>query len=278
MNKNKSKIISSILIHLLLIFTAGVLFFPLIWMLKISFTPRALVFILPPKWMIKPTFIGYAELLTSSFLVFFRNSVSVAMGTVLLSLVAGSLAAYSFSRFAYKGRKVLMLFTLSAQMFPWALLLISLYMFFVKLQLIDTLWAVLIAHTTFALPMTIWILKGYFDTIPISLEESAYIDGCSRMRTFRQIILPLTKPGITAAAIYIFIFSWNDYLFGLTLTVSDAKRTLAPGISMTFVGEFEFRWVEMMSASVMITIPILIIFLFLQNAFVDGMTAGAVKE
>jgi multiple sugar transport system permease protein len=247
-------------------------------MLKISFTPRELVFILPPKWLTTPTFIGYVELFSSTFLLFFKNSVLVALGTVLLSLLAGSFAAYSFSRFAYKGRKALMLFTLSAQMFPWALLLISLYMFFVKIHLIDTLWAVLIAHTTFALPMTIWILKGYFDTIPISLEESAYIDGCSRMRTFRQIILPLTKPGITAAAIYIFIFSWNDFLFGLTLTVSDSMRTLAPGISMTFVGEFEFRWVEMMSASVVITIPILILFLFLQNAFVDGMTAGAVKE
>jgi multiple sugar transport system permease protein len=131
---------------------------------------------------------------------------------------------------------------------------------------------------TFALPMTIWIIKGYFDTIPTELEESAYIDGCSRMKTFGRIILPLTRPGLTAAGIYIFIFSWNDFLFGLTLTISDIKRTLAPGIALSFIGEFEYRWVEMMSASVSISLPILIVFLFLQNAFVDGMTARALKE
>lgn len=264
--------------HILLAALTLTLVFPLLWMMKISITTREGVFLLPPDWFAAPYLGGYAELLQSSFVLFFRNSIVIALGTVLISVVAGSLAAYSFSRFEYRGRKALMLVTLSAQMFPWALLLISLYIFFAKIHLIDTLLGVMIAHTTFALPMTIWIIKGYFDTIPTELEESAYIDGCSRMKTFGRIILPLTRPGLTAAGIYIFIFSWNDFLFGLTLTISDIKRTLAPGIALSFIGEFEYRWVEMMSASVAISLPILIVFLFLQNAFVDGMTAGALKE
>lgn len=272
------KAIKSAANHLFLGGITLLLIFPLLWMVKISLTPREAVFLLPPQWT-APLFTGgYADLLHSAFTVFFRNSIFVALGTVAVSVGAGSLAAYSFSRFDYPGRKPLMLVTLSAQMFPWALLLISLYIFFSKIRLIDSLLGVAVAHTTFALPMTIWIIKGYFDTIPTELEESAYIDGCSRMATFGRIILPLTRPGLTAAGIYIFIFSWNDFLFGLTLTISDAKRTLAPGIALSFIGEFEYRWVEMMAASTAISLPILVAFLFLQKAFVDGMTAGALKE
>lgn len=264
--------------HIFLGLVTFVLIFPLFWMLKISITPREAVFILPPDWFGPVNLSGYIALFKSSFLIFFKNSLIIAIATVFVSITIGSLAAYSFSRFAYKGRKALMLLTLSAQMFPWALLLISLYILYSKIYLIDTLFGLVLAHTTFSLPLTIWIIKGYFDTISTELEEAAYIDGCGRMSTFLKIILPLTKPGLTAAAIYVFLFSWNDFLFGLTLTISEAKRTLAPGISLSFVGEFEYRWVEMMSASIAISVPILIVFLLLQNAFVTGMTAGALKE
>jgi multiple sugar transport system permease protein len=126
--------------------------------------------------------------------------------------------------------------------------------------------------------LTIWIIKGYFDTIPHQLEESAFLDGCGRMQALWRIILPLTTPGLTAAAVYVFIFSWNDFLFGLTLTTQDSKRLLAPGIAMSFIGEFQFRWVEMMAASVVITLPVVVLFLFLQRAFVEGLTAGALKD
>lgn len=170
-----------------------------------------------------------------------------------------------------------MVITLSAQMFPWALLLISLYIFYIKFRLLNTYFGLILAHTTFALPLTIWIIKGYFDTIPKELEESAYIDGCSRMRALVQVILPLAKPGVTAAGIYIFLFSWNDFLFGLTLTTQDTMRILSPGIVLQFVGEFEYRWVEMMASSLVVTLPIVILFLFFQKYFIQGLTAGAVK-
>lgn len=272
--------LSNLGIYLFVLLFLVVLLFPVAWMLRISITPRPELFTLPPNWVfdsINTT--GYRNLVEQlGFFVYFFNSVVVAVGTVLLCLVAGTLAGYSFSRFEYPGRQALMAFTLSAQMFPWALLIISLYLFFRWFGLLDTRLGLMIAHTTFALPLTIWIIKGYFDTIPHQLEESAFLDGCGRMEALWRIILPLTTPGLTAAAVYVFIFSWNDFLFGLTLTTQDSKRLLAPGIAMSFIGEFQFRWVEMMAASVVITLPVVVLFLFLQRAFVEGLTSGALKD
>lgn len=258
-----------------------VLMSPIAWMVRISFTPRPDLFLLPPKWISKSLNLsGYAILFGAhvSFFIYFLNSLAVALGTMILSLTAGTLAGYSFSRFEYPGRKSLMVFTLSAQMFPWALLVISLYLLYSWLHLLNTRFGLMLAHTTFALPLTIWILKGYFDTIPRELEESAFLDGCGRIEALWRIIVPLTRPGITAAAVYVFLFSWNDFLFGLTLITQDSKRILGPGIALSFIGEFSFRWVQMMSASVIITVPIVLLFLFMQRAFVEGLTAGALKD
>lgn len=257
-----------------------ILFSPLVWMVRISLTAKPDLFVLPPQSIIGNVNLdGYRNLLQmTNFLRYYLNSIIVAFSTVGVCLIAGMLAAYSFSRFKYRGRKLLMMLALSAQMFPWALLLISVYIFFIKLHLLDTYIGLVLAHTTFALPLTIWIVKSYFDTIPKELEESAFIDGCGRMKTLRSIIMPVSSPGILAASIYVFIFSWNDFLFGLTLTSKDHMRILAPGIAISFIGEFEYAWVEMMSACIAVSIPIVIMFLFLQKYFIEGLTAGALKE
>jgi multiple sugar transport system permease protein len=257
-----------------------VLLFPILWMIRISLTPDHLLFILPPKNIFKNINLnGYIGLFSRIKIGrFYFNSVAVAFGTVLTCVFCGTLAGYSFSRFKYKGRNTLMVITLSAQMFPWAMLIISLYILYIKTKLLDSYIGLILAHSTFALPLTIWIIKGYFDTIPKELEESAFIDGCSRMRTLLNIVLPLTTPGVLAAAIYVFLFSWNDFLFGLTLTTTDRMRTLAPGITMKFIGEWEYHWVDMMSTSISITIPVVVLFLFLQRYFIEGLTAGALKD
>jgi multiple sugar transport system permease protein len=257
-----------------------VLFFPILWMVRISLTAKPDLFILPPKPLLQNINLdGYRGLLArTNFLRYYLNSIIVAAGTVLVCLIAGMLAAYSFSRFEYRGKKALMVAALSAQMFPWALLLISVYIFFIRLRMLDTYLGLIVAHSTFALPLTIWITKSYFDTIPRELEESAFMDGCGHMRTLMRIIIPVSYPGILAAGIYVFIFSWNDFLFGLTLTSKDHMRILAPGIALSFIGEYEYRWVEMMSTSIAITIPVVILFLLLQRYFIEGLTAGALKE
>jgi multiple sugar transport system permease protein len=257
-----------------------VILFPIFWMIRISLTPDKYLFILPPADFLENINLhGYIGLFTRIKITrFYLNSIIVAFGTVLTCLFCGTLAAYSFSRFKYKGRDALMVITLSAQMFPWALLLISLYIMFIKVGLLDTYIGLILAHSTFALPLTIWITKSYFDTIPRELEESAFIDGASRMKTLTMIVMPLTTPGILAAGIYVFLFSWNDFLFGLTLTTEDTMRTLPPGLSMTFIGEWEYHWVDMMSSSILISLPVLVLFLFLQRYFIEGLTAGALKD
>ncbi len=253
---------------------------PIFWMIRISLTPDSDLFLMPPKVFSGDLNLeGYKGLFTRIRIArFYINSIIVAFGTVATCIICGTLTGYSFSRFEYKGRKLLMIITLSAQMFPWAMLIISLYILFIRTRLLDSYLGLILAHTTFALPLTIWIIKSYFDTIPREMEESAYIDGCSRLRTLWKIVLPLTTPGILAAGIYAFIFSWNDFLFGLTLTTQEKMRILAPGIAMTFLGEWDYRWVDMMSASIAVTIPVVIMFLFLQKYFIEGLTAGALKD
>ena len=171
-----------------------------------------------------------------------------------------------------------MVFSLTSQMFPAALLILSLYLFYQRIGLINTYIGIALAHSSFALPLSIWIIKSYFDTIPKELEDSAKMDGIGKMRTLTSIILPLSTPGVISAAIYIFIFSWNDFIFGLTLATKDAYRILAPGITLTFLGQFEYLWSEMMAASILISLPEVSAFLFLQKYFVKGLTAGAVKQ
>lgn len=264
-----------LIITIILVF---IIVFPILWMIKISITPTSEVLEIPPRWIpSKINFSGYMDLLDRNFLRYYLNTIVVAFGTVIICLTVGILAAYSFSRFNYFGKNTLMVITLTTQMFPWALLIISLYLFFVKTSLLNNYFGLIIAHTTFALPLTIWIIKSYFDTIPKEIEESAEIDGCSKLRSLLTILIPMSYPGIMAAGIYTFLFSWNDFLFGLTLTTKDDMRILAPGMALTFIGQFQYRWVEMMAAAISVTVPVVIMFLFLQKYFVEGLTAGAVK-
>lgn len=253
---------------------------PLFWMIRISLTPESELFELKSKSIIKIASLKSYRSLFTDRIYFFRyylNSLIVASMTTGVCLTAGLLAGYSFSRFRYKGRNFLMQALLSSQMFPWALLLIPLFISFSKFKLINSYIGLVLAHSTFAFPLCTWILKSYFDTIPRELEESAEIDGCGKLRTLWSIILPVCLPGIVAAGIYVFLFSWNDFLFGLTLTTKDEMRILAPGIALTFIQEHRYVWGEMMAACVCVTVPLVVLFLLLQRYFIEGLTAGAMK-
>lgn len=171
-----------------------------------------------------------------------------------------------------------MMLFLSVQMFPAMTLLIALYQMYFKLKLLNTYTALVLACSTNALPMSVWILKGFFDTIPKSLEEAAYIDGCTKGGALVRIILPLMKPGLFAVGLYAFLISWEDFLWGLTLTNKTSMRTLASGIAMTYLGEYTYDWGRVMAAAVGAALPLLIIFIFLQKYLISGLTAGAVKE
>lgn len=254
--------------------------FPIYWMLATSLKSNESILKLPPQFLpLKMTFQNYQGILTDGkFLIFYKNNIIVSGITTLVTLTLAVLASYAFSRYRFKGDKFVMMLFLSTQMFPAMTLLIALYNMYYKLGLLNTYTALVLACSTNALPMSVWILKGFFDTISKSLEEAAYIDGCSKAGTLVRVILPLVKPGILAVGLYSFLISWEDFLWGLTLVNKTEMRTLASGIAMTYLGEYNYDWGRVMAAAVGAAIPILIIFIFLQKYMISGLTAGAVKE
>jgi multiple sugar transport system permease protein len=267
--------LSVILIGLVIVYLA-----PIYWMIITSLKPNDLLLKIPPEWNpLKLTLDNFKKVLSDTrFLTFYKNSGIVAFGSTLLGLFLAALASYAFSRFNFRGSKFLQMTFLSTQMFPAIALLIALYALYRKFNLLNTYTALILACTTNALPLSVWVLKGFYDTIPKSLEEAASIDGCGRFRTLFQIILPLTKPGLLAVGIYSFLVSWEDFLWGLTLVNKMDLRTLAPGIALAYLGEYNYDWAQVMAASVAASLPILILFIFLQKYMISGLMMGAVKE
>ena len=254
--------------------------FPIYWMLLNSVKPNTDIMKLPLHFFPKNiTFSHFQGILgDGKFSIFYKNNIIVSSITTLVSLALATLAAYSFSRYRFRGSNLLLLLFLSVQMFPAMTLLIALYSMYNKLGLLNTYTALVLACSTNALPMSVWILKGFFDTIPKSLEEAAYIDGCSKIGTLFRIIFPLVRPGVFAVGLYAFLISWEDFLWGLTLANKTGMRTLASGIAMTYLGEYTYDWGRVMAAAVGAALPIVIVFIFLQKHLIAGLTAGAVKE
>lgn len=251
---------------------------PIYWLLVTALTPNERAFTYPPSFFpTEVTFEHFANLAGNSQLfVYLMNSAIVSVATAVLSVVVSAYMAYSFSKFRYGGRRSLMYLVLSSQMFPQALLLVTLYAVFSAYGLLNTYAALVLSFTTFTLPLCVWMLKGFFDTIPDSLIEAARIDGASRLRIIHAIILPLSGPGLVAAGLFAFVRGWNDFIFALTLAGPD-KQTLPPGLVNTYLGEFQAAWPELMAASLVVSLPVVIAFMALQRFLVGGITAGAVK-
>jgi ABC-type glycerol-3-phosphate transport system permease component len=257
---------------------------PIYWMINTSFKLQPEIFRLPPTVVpAEFTFANYAAILAGNlassiaFLAYFRNSMIVAVATVIVTLLLATPAAYAFSRVPFAGKRTLTFIVLVSQMLPVVLILIPLYRTFLRLGLISTYPGLVIPYLMFTLPFSIWMLKGYFDTIPRELDESAKVDGCNKLQAMLRVIVPNVKPGLTATAIVTFIMAWDEFIIGLTIMDKDAMRTLPVGIIQSFVGEFSIKWGEMMAASVVTTIPVVIIFVFLSRYLIGGLITGAVK-
>lgn len=205
------------------------------------------------------------------------NSVIVSLLTTAFSMIIATLGGYGISRFRFRGRGFLSYFILTTQVLPGSLLIIPLYVIMGNLQLLDTKIGLVAAYCTFSIPFCTWMMKGFFDTIPISLEEAARVDGAGRFRIFATVILPLTVPGLVATGIFSFINGWNEYLFASTFMKSYENWTLPIGIA-SFSGQYATNWGTLMAGAVLITLPVVIMFLLLQKHLVSGMTAGAVKQ
>jgi multiple sugar transport system permease protein len=211
---------------------------------------------------------GYPRLIT--------NSAIVASITLCICMMIGTLAAYSFSRYRFRGRNQVLLLYLVIRMFPVVLMIVPLWIMMRRLGLLNTHLGLALAYTTFLLPICIWMMKGFFDAIPPALEDAARIDGCTRVSALFRIVLPLARGGLVATAVFIGIAAWNEYLFALMFTNSQQAQTWPVGLAL-MVGEFQLPWGALSAGGVISIIPVLILFAIVQQSLIRGLTAGAVK-
>lgn len=251
---------------------------PFIWMISTSLKPQNEVFASPPRWIPdNPTLQTYYHVLfETDILVSAKNSLVIAGLTTLLALVLAINAGYGFARFRFFGRDTLAVSVLLSQMLPNAVLLIPLYLFFDRLRLIDTYPALIISYLIIVLPLCTWMLRGYFLGLPREIEEAALMDGCSQIEVLFRVALPLAAPAIVATGLFAFTVAWDEFLFALTFTQSLNTRTLPVRLAF-FTGEYYTDWAAVMAASVLMSIPVIIIFLTFQRYFIKGLAEGAVK-
>lgn len=246
---------------------------PLVWMVAASLKTNVDIYDSSKAVIFSPTFDNYAKVLDqANYVQFILNSLWVALASTVLSLLLGVPAAYSMSRFSMKRSALVVLM---ARVIPAVSLLVPWYYVFSNLRMVGGYGVLILSHMFVALPLIVYIMMGYFDGLPLELEESGLVDGLTPIGAFRKITLPLSVPGIATAGILSFIFSWNNFMFALVLSGADTKTL--PVAIFDFVGYASIDWGGLMAASTVVTVPIMVIALFAQKYVVSGLTAGATK-
>lgn len=253
--------------------------FPYIWTILSSIKPESELFTRQIHYLPQsPTFQNYISLFKfTNFSKYLTNSIIVALFTVSVAITVSTLAAYSFARFSFPMKNILLLIVLLTTMFPKILLIIPLFKIFAFFKMMNTYTALILAHSTFAIPFSVWMLTGYLEMIPKQLDEAAWMDGCTKTQVLFKIILPIMAPGLAATIAYIFIQSWNDYLYAVMFTSDLTVRTLPVGLKM-FMGKFEINYGWLTAGGVVTSLPIVLFFFLVQKHLVKGLTAGAVKQ
>jgi len=253
-----------------------IILFPSIVLFLTSFKTEVDALSFPPKWIFTPTINNFTEIFHGSPIIkYMINSIIVASLNTVVSLVFGSMAAYSLARFRFKGSDNITFWMLSIRMMPPVVAVIPLYIIMRNLRLLDTPWCLVIAYLTINLPFVVWMMKGFFEEIPREIEESALVDGCSTFEVFRIIALPLAAPGLAATGIFTFIFSWNEFLIALILT--GTKSVTLPVGMIGYMKETGINWGYMTAGGILALIPVIIFALFAQKNLVKGLTMGAIK-
>ncbi|MCL5986213.1 MAG: carbohydrate ABC transporter permease [Actinobacteria bacterium] len=272
------KYLNSVFTYIVLIVVSIGVLFPLAWTASTSFKFKRDILTINPSWIPpRPTISNYLNVLFDTSIP--RNilvSTIVAVFSVITTVLIGAIAAYGFSRSRYKLKDVLMYLILATMMIPGLSNLVPLYIMFARFGQIDSLRTIVIIYSSWMLPFTIWLLRGFFDSIPKEMEESALIDGCTKFGAFYRIVLPMSFPGISAVSITNAIFAWNEFIVAVVFLNSRFKQTLPVGIQ-SFQTMAEAEWGNMTAASIIAVLPILIAFLLLRKSFVRGMIEGAVK-
>ena len=262
-------------VSLLLVVFIG---FPLLWMLVSSFKPAEQLFVSPPRLLPSTLTLDWYRnvMLQSDAPTYFRNSLVIGAATTAICLSIGTLAAYGVTRFEFPGKRVFLIGALLSYVFPAIVLFVPIYMIINSLGLIDTLAGVVIAHTILTFPFALWMLRSFFIAIPREIDEAAWVDGASYFLTFVAIILPLALPGVFSVGVFVFVLSWNEYLFAGVLITSGSLKTIPVGIS-EFITSFDVRWGEIMAVGALATMPVIALFLSVQRFFLRGVIAGAIK-
>lgn len=251
---------------------------PLYWMVSTSLkTPKEATSLSPTLWPHSLTTANFSELFSSSlpFGTYFVNSAITSVIAAVVAVLIATLAGYSFSRGGYRLSGAASVVVLATQMIPLVVLIGPLYLLLLKAHLLNTYLGLIIGYTSFAIPFGAWLMKGFFDGIPREIEEAARVDGYSRLSILFRVVVPLSVPGLVTTGVFVFMNSWNNLLYPLTLVNSNSRQTLPPGLLQSFSGTFKTDWGGMMAASVITSIPLIIAFFAVQRSMVRGLTAGA---
>jgi multiple sugar transport system permease protein len=258
--------------------SAALILVPILWMVSAGLRPIKEILSYPPTLLPKMlTFQYFARILANpTYRQYFLNSAVLALTTLGLALVLGSLAAYGFSRYRFPGGRAMLMGILALLMLPRVTLIVPYFRLAHLAGLYDTLPGLIIVNTAFLLPMSTWLLKGYFDSLPEELEEAAMVDGCVRLQTLWKILLPLAVPGLIGVGTFVFIGSWNEYLLAVVLTETPRAQTLTVGLA-AFFGQYVRDWNGIMALSTLASLPLVVVFVFLQRWVVQGLSSGAIK-
>ena len=274
----KHRLSFNIMLYTTLTVVVIVLLFPFFVALSTAFKDLKEVYATPPNWI--PDRLAWENFLhiwqKYPLAQYFLNSFIVAAGATVVCTVLCVPAAYAFARLQFHGRKTLLFSLLVVQMFSPIIVIIALYKLIIFFRLIDTRFSLILVNAVFTLAFAIWMMNGYFDTIPKEIEEAALIDGCSRWQTMTLITLPIAMPGVVTVVIYTFITAWNEFMFALTFINSTEKRPLTLGL-YNFVGRWQVSWHYLMAAALLALIPVVLLFMLIEKQLVQGLAGGAVK-
>jgi ABC-type glycerol-3-phosphate transport system permease component len=251
---------------------------PVLWALSTSLKPDRLIFSQPPQWIPREISLEHykAVVRNPNMVHYYVNSFLTAIGSTAAALVVGTLGAYGFSRFKFPGNKSFMVSIMLSRMLPRVSLIVPFFITLQKLKLYNTRPGLIIVFLVITMPLSIWMLKGFFDSISYEIEEAAIVDGCSPLGILLRIDLPLILPAIASVGMYIFITAWNEFLLALTMTKGSALRTISVGLAF-YIDEFGIRWGSLMAASILMSIPAVIVFSVFSKFLIKGLSEGAVK-
>jgi len=264
--------------YFILILACIVTLSPIVWAISTSLKDVTQALSYPPEWIPNPITLKnyWVVFFETTMPRYFLNSIISAIGTILVTVCVAAHAAYACARFNFPGKNAILFFVLAAIMIPGISILIPVYLIGTKVGLHNTYLLLILVFSAWQTPAAIWLLKGFFETIPSELDESALIDGCSRLKAFYRVTLPLSGPGLAASTILVFVYVWNNFLLGFSLTATDDMRLIIVGLYM-FVSHIGIEWQYLMAGVVIALCPVLVFFVVLQKRFIQGLTSGALK-